>query len=367
MAPTERGAAIERLEVSAFTIPTDEPESDGTFDWQATTIVVVQAKAGGVAGLGYTYADAAAAAVVRRMLAPVVVGRDAMAIESCYAEMIRAVRNIGRQGLAANAISAVDIALWDVKARRLGVPLVTLLGAVRRSVPIYGSGGFISYSIGRLQEQFGGWAADGIAAVKMKIGRDTAVDRERVRAAREAIGSGVELFVDANGAYDRKQALAQAETFAGHGVSWFEEPVSSDDLEGLRLLRDRMPGAIEVAAGEYGYDVQYFRRMAEAGAIDVLQADATRCCGITGFLRAAAVCDAWCLPMSAHTAPAVHTHVGCAVSRLRHLEYFHDHARIEPMLFDGVVAPVNGTLQPDLSRPGLGLELKRRDAERFAA
>jgi hypothetical protein len=197
MAPAERGAAIERLDVSAFTIPTDEPESDGTFDWQATTIVVVQAKAGGVAGLGYTYADAAAAAVVRRMLAPVVVGRDAMAIESCYAEMIRAVRNIGRQGLAANAISAVDIALWDLKARRLGVPLVTLLGAVRRSVPIYGSGGFISYSIGRLQEQFGGWAADGIGAVKMKIGRDTAVDRERVRAAREAIGSGVELFVDA--------------------------------------------------------------------------------------------------------------------------------------------------------------------------
>jgi L-alanine-DL-glutamate epimerase-like enolase superfamily enzyme len=187
-----------------------------------------------------------------------------------------------------------------------------------------------------------------------------------VHAARQAIGDDVELFVDANGAYDRKRALAQADVFAGGDVHWFEEPVSSDDLEGLRLIRDRAPARMEIAAGEYGYDVQYFGRMVSAGAVDVLQADATRCCGITGFLRAGAICDAACLPLSAHTAPSVHLHPCCAVSRVRHLEYFADHVRIERMLFDGVATPVDGALQPNRSRPGLGIELKWRDAERFA-
>jgi L-alanine-DL-glutamate epimerase-like enolase superfamily enzyme len=280
--------------------------------------------------------------------------------------MVRAVRNLGRQGIAATAISAVDNALWDTKARILGVSLVSLLGGARDAVPIYGSGGFTSYSIDQLTQQLGGWARQGIRAVKMKIGRDPMLDRDRVRAARQAIGDDVELFVDANGAYDRKQALEQAARFAVDGVTWFEEPVSSDDLEGLRLIRDRAPAGMQIAAGEYGYDVQYFRRMAEAGAVDVLQADATRCCGITGFLRAGAICDAWCLPMSAHTAPALHAHVCCAVSRIRNLEYFHDHARIERMLFEGALEPRDGMLRPDRSRPGLGIELRDRDAQRFA-
>jgi L-alanine-DL-glutamate epimerase-like enolase superfamily enzyme len=289
-----------------------------------------------------------------------------MDIESCYVDMVRAVRNLGRQGIAATAIAALDIALWDAKARLLEVPLVSLLGAARDRVPIYGSGGFTSYSIARLQAQLTGWVSQGIRAVKIKIGRDAAADRERVRASRQAIGDDVELFVDANGAYDRKLALAQAHAFSADDVRWFEEPVSSDDLPGLRLIRDRAPAAIEIAAGEYGYDVPYFARMVNAGAVDVLQADATRCCGISGFLRAGAVCDAAGVPLSAHTAPSVHVHPCCAVSRVRHLEYFHDHVRIERMLFDGALVPAEGALQPDRSRPGLGIELKSRDAERFA-
>jgi L-alanine-DL-glutamate epimerase-like enolase superfamily enzyme len=142
--------------------------------------------------------------------------------------------------------------------------------------------------------------------------------------------------------------------------------VSSDDLKGLRVIRDRAPASVEIAAGEYGYDIDYFRRMLEAGAVDVLQADATRCGGITGFLDAAALCSAHHLPLSAHTAPLLHTHVCCAAP-VRHLEYFHDHVRIEQLFFDGVPEPVNGELQPDLSRPGMGVELKKKDAERFAA
>jgi L-alanine-DL-glutamate epimerase-like enolase superfamily enzyme len=299
-------------------------------------MIVVDVKGGGAAGIGYTYSDQSAASLIARVLSERVTGTDAMDVEACYVSMVHAVRNLGQQGLAATAIA------------------------------VYGSGGFTSYSIDRLQDQLGGWAAAGIGAVKMKIGRDPTADRERVHAAREAIGPDVELFVDANGAYDRKLALNQAERFAADDVRWFEEPVSSDDLDGLRLLRDRAPARMEIAAGEYGYDIQYFRRMLQAGAVDVLQADATRCCGVSGFLRAAALCDSWGLPLSAHTAPSVHAHLCCAASRARHLEYFHDHARIERMLFDGALQLVDGTLRPDRARPGLGIQFKRADAARFA-
>jgi len=357
---------IERLEVSAYIVPTDLPESDGTFAWDKTTLVLVEPTAGGIRGLGYTYADTATARLIEDLLAGVVLGHDAMAVAGTWAAMMHAIRNLGRPGIVSMAISAVDAALWDLKARLLNLPLVTLLGPVRGAVPVYGSGGFTSYTNAQLQKQLADWVADGITRVKMKIGTDPEADRERVRAARAAIGAAVELFVDANGAYSRKQALAFANIFTEYGVSWFEEPVSSDDLEGLRLVRDRAPAGMDITAGEYGYDLFYFRRMLDAGAVDVLQADATRCAGITGFLRVGALCEARPLPLSAHCGPSLHAHPCCAVAPVRHVEYFHDHARIEHLLFDGALTPVKGTLQPDLSRAGFGLEFKRADAERYA-
>ena len=358
---------IKRVRVAAYTIPTDFPESDGTLEWDHTTIVIVEIDAGGKHGLGYTYADTATADLIHKLLVKVVQNENALNVTACWEKMLERIRNLGRPGIVSMAIAAVDSALWDLKAKLLSLPLVTLLGQVREAVPIYGSGGFTSYSIEQLQKQLGGWARSGISRAKMKIGRDASADPDRVRAAREAIGPGTELFVDANGAYSRKQALRQAEEFMKYGVRWFEEPVSSDDLDGLRLIRDRAPAAMDIAAGEYGYDTFYFRRMLDAGAVDVLQADGTRCAGITGFLQAAALCRAHCMPLSAHTAPAWHTHVCCAAQPVIHLEYFHDHVRIERMFFDGTPQPVSGTLRPDLSRPGMGLELKRADAERFAA
>jgi len=358
--------SIRRIQTSIYRIPTDFPESDGTLQWDHTTLVLVRASAGNATGIGYTYADRATANLIHDLLAKTIEGRDAMNIPGCWEAMVRRIRNLGRPGISSMAISAVDTALWDLKARLLNIPLVKLLGAVRASVPIYGSGGFTSYSIKQLEEQLGDWVEQGIPRVKMKIGRDAAADRERVRAVRKVIEFS-ELFVDANGAYSRKQALRQAEDFAQYGVTWFEEPVSSDDLEGLHLIRDRAPAGIDIAAGEYGYNAGYFRRMLETQAVDVLQADATRCGGITGFLQAAALCQAFHLPLSAHTAPTVHTQAGCAAIPLRNLEYFHDHVRIENMFFDGVPQPVHGELRPDLSRPGMGVELKQAEAERFAA
>jgi L-alanine-DL-glutamate epimerase-like enolase superfamily enzyme len=362
-----RGPAIDAIDASVYVIPTDAPESDGTLEWDRTTLVVVEIAAGGVRGLGYTYANAATAAVVRERLAARLLGGDVFAIPALGARMLESIRNLGRPGIAAMAISAVDNALWDTKARLLELPLATLLGTARPSIPVYGSGGFTSYPPARLQEQLGGWAEQGMKLVKMKVGRDAAADPARVHEARRAVGTRARLFVDANGAYSRKQALALADRFAAEDVRWFEEPVSSDDLDGLRLIRDRAPAGMDVAAGEYGYDPFYFRRMLDAGAVDVLQADATRCGGVSGFIAAHALCDGRGLPLSAHCAPALHAHLGCALDRVRHIEYFHDHQRIERMLFDGTTVPRDGLLSPDLERPGLGLELRRADAARFAA
>lgn len=363
----QNSVPIERVSTQTYKIPTDGPESDGTYEWNHTTIVIVTVDAGGQQGLGYTYANEQAASLVRDQLKHRIIGADAFSPTSIYMTMWRNVRNVGRPGIASLAISAVDCAVWDLKARLLGLPLVTLLGQVREGASIYGSGGFTTYSDQKLAEQFSGWASQGIRSVKMKIGRDPDRDIQRVQVARQAIGSEISLYVDANGAYSAKQALAQAEKFSETGVCWFEEPVSSDDLRGLRLIRDRAPAGMDIAAGEYGFDIFYFQRMLEAGAVDVLQADITRCGGVTAFLQVAALCQSYNVPLSAHTAPAQHTHPACAVTPFKNLEYFHDHVRIEQMLFDGLPMLKNGELRPHLSMPGNGLVLKQADAKKFAA
>jgi L-alanine-DL-glutamate epimerase-like enolase superfamily enzyme len=354
---TAVGTAVERLQASAHTIPTDRPESDGTLEWDSTTIVVVEAHADGCVGIGYTYSDEAAADLVGGKLAEVVEGRNAFAVGAVHAAMGVALRNVGRPGLGWCALSAIDLALWDLKARLLDVPLVRLLDGVRDEVPIYGSGGFCTYGPDEVAEQLGGWAAAGIPRVKMKVGRDPDTDAPRVGAAREAIGRDAELFVDANGAYSRKEALAWAERYAVEwGVTWFEEPVSSADFDGLRLLRDRGPAGMDVAAGEYAYVERDFVNL--LGAVDCLQADVTRCGGITGFLRAGALAAAHGLDLSAHCAPAASLAACTAVPRFRHLEWFHDHLRVEAELFDGVPEPEGGVLRPNRSHPGNGLSLR---------
>ncbi len=363
----KNGCPIRDISVAAYTVPTDFPEADGTLAWDKTTVAIVHASAADKTGIGYTYADVATAELVQRSLIPVVCGKEAMNVPACWSAMRHQIRNLGRPGICSMAMAAVDAALWDLKAKLLNVPLVSLLGTAQTSIEVYGSGGFSSYSVAQLQKQLGGWVEQGIKAVKMKIGTHPEKDLGRVKAAREAIDSRASLYVDANGAYSRKQALRMAEKFAEFEVSWFEEPVTSDDLEGLRLIRDRAPAGMDIAAGEYGYHVGYFKRMLDAGAVDVQQADASRCAGISEFLRVGALCDAANTPMSAHTSPSLHLHPCCALSCLRNIEYFHDHVRIENMFFDGVIQPVGGRLNPDLSRPGMGLEFRRADAERYAA
>lgn len=356
---------IDRVKAAAYTVPTDAPEADGTISWDATTLVLATVHCGDYEGLGYTYTHHAAAALIEKPLRDCLLGADPMDIPRLWRAMRNSLRNIGTPGLGMMALSAVDHALWDLKAKLLGVSVVTLLGRARDAVPVYGSGGFTSYTIDQLQTQLAGYVELGIARVKMKVGSEPEQDPKRVFAAREAIGKEVPLMVDANGAYARKQALALMEAFEACKVDWFEEPVSSDDLEGLAWVRDHLRHGVEVAAGEYGWDNGYFRRMLDARAVDVLQVDGTRCGGFTGFLKAAALAQGYGIPVSAHCAPHLHAHVCSAAQSVRNIEYFHDHARIESMFFDGLPILADGKLVVDVDRAGLGLTLKKQDIEKY--
>jgi len=367
--PFQKKAEVEirDLQISTYKIPTSQPESDGTYQWDHTTVVLVELTAGGCTGWGLTYGSKSIAELIQGKFKKEILEKDVFDIPRLWTDLNRSVRNIGRPGIASMAISAIDFALWDLKAKLLNLPLHRLLGAHRDAVPIYGSGGFTSYSLTDLENQLQGWVEQGIPRVKMKIGREPDQDPIRVKRARQAIGGNAELFVDANGAYDPKQALILANRFSEENVTWFEEPVSSDDLTGLHFIRNHCPPSIEIAAGEYGFDSEYFLRMIHQNAVDVIQIDATRCRGITGFLKVLAIAEAAHIPVSGHCAPSMHVALGCHSSQIRHLEYFYDHARIEQMLFEGVLKPQQGTLKPDSSAPGFGLILKKKEVEKFAA
>lgn len=351
--------------VDLYTIPTDAPEADGTYSWNSTSMVLVRLECGSVKGLGYTYADAGTATVANTLLKEIVLASDPLCHAATRQRLLGRIRNLGETGIAMMAVSALDNALWDLRARLLDLPLVSLLGQMRNSIPVYGSGGFTTYTDKQLADQLGGWAHQGFQSVKMKIGTEPDRDPARVSVAREAIGPACKLFVDANGAYTVVQAIQLATRFADHSVRWFEEPVSSDNLVGLSQVRAHAPVGMDIAAGEYGYTAWYFRSMLDAQAVSILQADCTRCGGISGFLEVAALCWAHNVPLSSHCGPSMHLHICCSVARAIHMEFFHDHARIERMFFDGFCEPVDGRMSPDLSRPGMGIELKEKDASRY--
>jgi len=363
MSPAKLGT-LETLEARVYEVPTDVPaEADGTLSWSSTTLVLVLARADGVTGLGYTYASGACADLVTGPLSAACQETSVLDVPAALEAMVRACRNLGRPGLVSCAISAVETALWDLKARLLDLPLADLLGRAVPAVPVYGSGGFTTYDADQTLAQVHAWVREHhLDKIKIKIGESWGSaplrDLARVALVREAAGPEVELFVDANGGYTRKQAVRMASAFDELGVTWFEEPVSSDDLEGLRAVR--IATRCDVTAGEYGYDSPYFLRMCAAGAVDCLQVDVTRCGGILEWQRAAAIAAAHGLQVSGHCAPALHAHVAGSVPNLRHVEWFHDHVRVESMLFDGTLTPQQAALVPSADRPGNGLALADR-------
>lgn len=362
---TGSGAEVRELRLSSYRVPTAAPEADGTATWEATELLVVEAVAGDQVGLGWSYCAARAVErVVADLLTPVVVGGDALDVPRLWQRMVRTVRNAGRPGLVSMAVAAVDLALWDLKAKLLDLPLDRLLGRCRDRVPCYGSGGFVSLSDDELTAQLRHWVDDlEVTSVKIKVGEGwgSAPERDlaRARRAREVVGDAVELFVDANGGYGPGQARRLGRAYDGLGVVWFEEPVSSDDLPTLAGLRRVLRA--DVAAGEYADSVGYAERMCRAEAVDCLQLDVTRCAGITEWLRCAAVAAGHGLQVSGHCAPSLHVAPALAVPNLRHVELFADHERLEPLLFDGVPAVEAGALVPS-DAPGNGFALAERAA-----
>ena len=353
------------VEATAYTIPTGRPEGDGTLAWDSTTWVVVRVLPDDPdlpGGVGWTYAPAVAARVVGDLLAPHVVGRSALDAGCAWEAMVRAVRNAGRPGLVSMAISAVDTALWDLQARLLDLPLHRLLGGVRGDVPVYGSGGFTPDPEHGLREQVRGWVDQGIPRVKLKIGeewgRRVRRDLERVALVRETVGDDAEVFVDANGAYDAGAASRIADWLDGLGVTWFEEPVSSDDHVGLRRVREST--ALDVTAGEYGDSLAYFAHLLAAETVDCVQVDVTRCGGYTEWRRIAALASSYGLEVSGHCAPALHVPVALATPHLRHLEWFEDHVRIEERFLETFFDPTGGAVVPS-DAAGHGLIVKETD------
>jgi L-alanine-DL-glutamate epimerase-like enolase superfamily enzyme len=346
---------IEAVDAAAYRFPTPQPEADGTLTWDATVAVTATIRAGGQCGLGWTYSSEVTANVITAHLAPCLEGRDAFDIAGGWTAMHRAGRNLGTRGLYMHALSAVDIAWWDLKARLLGKPLNDLLGRCRDAVPVYGSGGFTNLTDRQLADQVEAWSAAGCTAMKIKIGEGWGTsarrDLARTRRLRGLAGPGIDLMVDANGGYRRAQAQRVGHDLDELGVTWFEEPVSSDDVEALAAVRDEV--RCDVAAGEYVYDQFDVNRLLPV--VDCLQLDATRCGGYTGWLRGASSAQARNLKVSAHCAPALHVSVAAAVPNTRHIEWFVDHARLEPQLVADAPEVRAGEARVNRTAPGHGM------------
>jgi L-alanine-DL-glutamate epimerase-like enolase superfamily enzyme len=357
--PAGARAPITSASVAVYSFPTPQPEADGTLTWEHTTVVTVSLQAEGKTGLGWTYSSPAAADIIRHHLAAIAHQHDAFAPAAGWEQMRRVGRNFGTRGLYMQAISAVDIAWWDLKARLLDLPLVTLFGQFRDIVPIYGSGGFTNLSDRQLAEQVAWWDSVGCTAMKIKIGeaRGSRIERDlrRVRRLAELAGPHAQLMVDANGGYAAGPARRVGRELDELGVVWFEEPVSSDDIDGLAAVRAALD--CDVTAGEYAADLYDVRALLPV--VDCLQLDLTRCGGYTGWMRAAAVAQAHNLEVSAHCAPALHTPVAAAAPNLRHVEWFADHARIDAAFLIGAPDVSAGALHPDQHATGHGLAFNR--------
>lgn len=358
---------VDRIEVRALSFPTPAPESDGTLTWDHTGVVTVEASAGSHVGLGWSYTSPAAVELIRAVLAPEVLGEEASSPARLWERMHRACRNLGTRGVVMAAISAMDIALWDLRSKDLHLPLADLWGAQRDSVPVYGSGGFTSMSADQLDEQVDGWLAAGCSGVKLKIGEDwgrnVARDLDRVARVATRVRDHAQVMVDANGAYSRGQAMQVGQDLDLLGVTWFEEPVSSEDLRGLGQLRDVLGS--EVAAGEYICEIADARLMCDA--VDCVQLDVTRCGGYTGWRRCAAYAHAANVPVSAHCAPALHLPLAISDGAVRHIEWFSDHVALESQLVDGAPLVRGGRLTTARApSAGHGYQLKE-DVSRFAA
>ncbi|GAA3465086.1 mandelate racemase/muconate lactonizing enzyme family protein [Saccharothrix longispora] len=312
----------------------------------------------GLEGVGFGYAKRAggpAQFAHAREVAPDLIGEDPSDIGRVWTKLVWAGASVGRSGAATQALAAIDVALWDLKAKRAGLPLAKLLGAHRDSVRCYDtSGGFLHESVERLKDNATRALESGVGGIKVKVGLpDRAEDLRRVAAVREHVGDAVPLMVDANQQWDRPTAMRVGRALEEFDLVWIEEPLDAYDTEG----HARLAGALDtaIAGGEMLTSVAEHHELIRQGAVDVLQPDAPRIGGITQFLKLAALAEHRNLPIAPHFAMEIHVHLAAAYPLepwVEHFDWLHP-------LFDERLAISGGRMHLS-DRPGLGITMSDR-------
>ena len=321
----------------------------------------------GYEGLGMAEATPGTRQVIQDALSRILIGKDPSDIEKLWDQMFWAVRGFGRKGVAFCAISAVDIALWDLKGKILGLPLYKLLGAYTDSVPIYGSGGWTNFTEKELIQEMEGYIESGINRVKMKVGKDYGKsereDINRVEAVRKAVGDDVTIFLDANNGYYKKQAIYMAKEFEQFQVGWLEEPLIPDDIGGMANVSQATH--IPIASGEHEYTKYGFRDLVQRGGADIVQPDIARVGGVTEWMKIAHLCQAFNLPIAPHAMQLPHLHVACAIPNLKAVEYMNTQLEGDRIWYTEFPEQRNGMWSPFKDKPGLGLELDHYSISKY--
>jgi D-arabinonate dehydratase len=323
----------------------------------------------GLEGLGVGGGAMSAKVLIESSLKPLLIGQDPLAIEKLWDDMFWQVRGVGRKGIAFCAISAVDTALWDLKAKFFNVPLYKLLGAYTDTVPIYGSGGWTHFNLDELLAEQTGYVEQGMKSVKMKVGKDFGrserEDIERLAAVRAAVGDDIEVLIDANNGYYAKQAIRMAREFEPYHVGWFEEPVLADDIDCLAAVAAAID--IPVATGEHEYTKFGFRDLIARGGADIVQPDIGRVGGVTEWLKVAHLAHAFNLPVAPHAYQVIHLHVACAIPNLRIVEYLGIVEEFDKIVYTEFPQPKEGMWSPDPDKPGLGLALNPEIVQKYGS
>ena len=321
----------------------------------------------GFEGFGLGQANPGVREVIENDLKDLLINQDPFNIEKLWDDMFWRVRGYGRKGVAFCALSAVDIGLWDLKAKALGLPLYRLLGPYRDSVPIYGSGGWTNFTVDELIAETTEWVEQGINRVKIKVGKDFGQsereDIQRVAAVRRSLGDDVAIYIDANNGYYPKQAIYMAKEFEQLQVGWFEEPVLADDIEGLARIAHAT--SIPVATGEHEYTKFGFRELIARGGADIVQPDVGRVGGVTEWMKVAHMAHGFNLPVAPHGVQLVHLHLCCATPNLKVVEYLKTAHESDLIWYTEFPEHKNGMWAPYPDRPGLGLELSAEAVEKY--
>jgi len=347
-------------------IPLEKPKLISTRSIHSREYTVVKVLTDeGIVGIGYTMG--ACASIVEKNLRGLLIDEDPFCVEKLWNKMFYGNLRAGRKGEVIRAISAVDIALWDIMGKAVDKPLYKLLGGYRDKVPVYASGGYYQESKGidGLVKEMTSYVEQGFKAVKMKIGRlSIKEDVERVKAVREAIGDDIQLMVDANNAWDILTAIRIGKELEKYSIFWLEEPVMPDNLHANRKVADALD--VPIASGEIEYTRWGFHTLIENRAVDIIQPNAFVCGGISEWIKISALASAWDVPVAPHNAQDIHVHLAAATSNSLNVEYFlpsEDIIKFSELLIEPN-KPKDGYMEVP-QKPGLGIDLNEKAIERY--